>query len=154
VLPGDQNTIRVALVDVLAGITVTTAQKNIFLEAVGVIGQPPGSYPTPIKTSDTSAQPGGGGSAAGKPKYASNPPTGLRLVHNGKTGVQVQWSPVKGATKYNVHTPGRTPVDFTTTNTIANIGSLKPGTHYTVEVWADPTPTGGPHATLSFTTTK
>jgi len=154
VLPGDQDTIRTALVDVLAGIAVTTAQKNIFLEAVGVIGQPPGGYPTPIKTTDTSAQPGGAGSAGGKPKYASNPPTNLKLTHNGKTGVQVQWNPVKGATKYNVHTPGRTPVDFTTTNTVANIGSLKPNTHYTVEVWADPTPSGGPHATLNFTTTK
>jgi hypothetical protein len=151
VVPGDQNAIRTALVDVLAGMTVTTAQKNIFLEAVGVIGQPPGGYPTPIKTSDTSAQPGGANNGG---KYAANPPSGLRLVHNGKTGVQIQWSPVRGATKYNVHTPGRTPVDFTTTNTIANIGSLKPNTHYTVEVWADPTPTGGPHATLNFTTSK
>lgn len=148
VIPGDQTTIRTALVDVLAGMTVTSAQKNIFEQAVGVLGQPPQTYPQPIKTSDTSAQPGG------PAKYAANPPKNLRLVHNGKTGVEIQWNSVAGATKYNVHTPGRTPLDFTTTNTIAEVGNLKAGTHYTFEVWADPTPTGGPHATLSFTTTK
>jgi PASTA domain len=47
-----------AVAMVLGGVTVSTAQKNQFLEAVGVFGQPPEGYPTPIKTSDTSGQPG------------------------------------------------------------------------------------------------
>lgn len=68
-LPGDQATIQAALSGVLGGITVTTAQKNLFLEAVGINGPPPQGYPTPIKTSDTSAQPGGGtGTTTGAPK--------------------------------------------------------------------------------------
>jgi hypothetical protein len=70
-LPGDTSTITTALASVLGGLTVTTAQKNLFMEAVGILGPPPGGYPSPIKTSDTSAQPaptptpasGGGGTA-------------------------------------------------------------------------------------------
>lgn len=58
-LPGDTGTLQTALSSVLGGITVTTAQKNLFLEAVGILGPPPQGYPTPIKTSDTAAQPGG-----------------------------------------------------------------------------------------------
>lgn len=57
-LPGDAGTIQTALSSVLGGLTVTTAQKNLFEEAVGLLGRPPGGYPTPIKTSDTSSQPG------------------------------------------------------------------------------------------------
>jgi PASTA domain len=56
-VPGDQATIQAALAAVLGGLTVTTAQKNLFLEAVGINGQPPQGYPQPIKTSDTSGQP-------------------------------------------------------------------------------------------------
>jgi PASTA domain len=56
-VPGDPGTIQAALSAVLGGLTVTTAQKNLFMEAVGVLGAPPQGYP-PIHTSDTSAQPG------------------------------------------------------------------------------------------------
>jgi PASTA domain len=59
-LPGSQTAIQSALLGVLAGQTVTTGQKVLFLEAVALNGQPPGGYPTPIKTSDTAAQPGAG----------------------------------------------------------------------------------------------
>jgi hypothetical protein len=55
-VPGDPGTIQAALSAVLGGLTVTTAQKNLFMEAVGVLGNPPQGYP-PIHTSDTSAQP-------------------------------------------------------------------------------------------------
>jgi len=55
-IPGSSSTIQAALSGVLGGLTVTTAQKDLFLEAVGVLGAPPGGYPTPIKTSDTSGQ--------------------------------------------------------------------------------------------------
>lgn len=47
-----------ALRGVLGGLTVTTAEKNQFLEAVGIFGAPPQGYPTPIKTSDTGGHPG------------------------------------------------------------------------------------------------
>lgn len=57
-LPGDQATIQAALLGVLSGQTVTNAQKTLFLEAVALNGNPPQGYPTPIKLSDTAAQPG------------------------------------------------------------------------------------------------
>ena len=57
-VPGSPDTIQAALSGVLGGLTVTTAQRNLFLEAVGILGQPPQGYPQPIKTSDTSGQPG------------------------------------------------------------------------------------------------
>jgi hypothetical protein len=57
-LPGDQATIQAALLGVLAGQTVTTAQKQLFLEGVALNENPPQGYPTPIKTSDTAQQPG------------------------------------------------------------------------------------------------
>jgi hypothetical protein len=41
---------------IFAGLSVTTAQKDLFMEAVGLIGPPPQSYP-PINTTDTSGQP-------------------------------------------------------------------------------------------------
>lgn len=56
-VPGDPATVQAALSAVLGGLTVTTAQKNLFMEAVGILGAPPQGYP-PIHTSDTSAQPG------------------------------------------------------------------------------------------------
>lgn len=57
-VPGNQGTIQAALSAVLGGLTVTTAQKDLFLEAVGINGEPPQGYPKPIKTSDTSGHPG------------------------------------------------------------------------------------------------
>jgi len=52
-----------ALAMVLGGVPVSTAQKNQFLEAVGVFGPPPQGYPSPIKTTDTPGQPGTGAKA-------------------------------------------------------------------------------------------
>ena len=58
ILPnGHSADVRTALVEVLSGLTVTTEQKRVFLEAVGVLGEPPGGYPKPIKTKDTSGHP-------------------------------------------------------------------------------------------------
>jgi PASTA domain len=57
-LPGSAATFEIAAAKVFAGITVTTAQKQLFLEGVGVNPLPPGVTYPPIKTSDTSAQPG------------------------------------------------------------------------------------------------
>jgi len=53
---GDASTVQTAIASVLGGVAVTTAQKNIFLEAVGLLGQPPQGYPA-INTTDTASQP-------------------------------------------------------------------------------------------------
>lgn len=60
---GDTSTVSAALSKVLGGLPVTTAQDQIFLEAVGILGSPPGGYPTPNIT-DTSAQPAAGTAGA------------------------------------------------------------------------------------------
>jgi hypothetical protein len=59
-VPGNPETVHAALAAVLGGLTVTTAQKNLFLEAAGINGNPPGGYPKPIKVSDTAGHPGTG----------------------------------------------------------------------------------------------
>lgn len=61
IVPGDTNAVTAALSAVLGGLTVTHAQKNLFLEAVGLLGQPPQGYPTPIHVSDTGGHPGPSG---------------------------------------------------------------------------------------------
>jgi hypothetical protein len=98
-----------AIAGVLGGVTVTTAQKNQFLEAVGVFGQPPGGYPQPIKTSDTGGQPAPGtkvtvpnfvGSKAAEASEAAKG-AGLKLSGNnvpkGKTGTVISQTPKQGA---------------------------------------------------------
>lgn len=52
---GDSATIQTALSMVLGGLAVTSAQQSLFLEAVGILGQPPQGYPQPIKLTNTAA---------------------------------------------------------------------------------------------------
>lgn len=61
IVPGSQATIAAAVTKILAGLPVTNAQRDIFLEAVGIIGNPPQGYPQPIKLKDTAAHPNPGG---------------------------------------------------------------------------------------------
>lgn len=148
----DTATAATAISRVLAGLSVTQAQQDLFMEAVGQVGQPPQGYPTPIKLVTTAQTTPGGTTTAGggAPKYASNPPSGLHAVQVSTNFAEVQWDAVQGAKSYTVKTsPGG---QFTTANTIANLGNLKRRTKYTVQVWANPTQTGGPHATVTFTT--
>jgi hypothetical protein len=53
---GNTADVASALAKVLGGLPVTVDQQNLFLEAVGIIGQPPGGYP-PIKLTNTAGQP-------------------------------------------------------------------------------------------------
>lgn len=46
-----------AINKVLGGVAVTSAEKNIFMEAIGLEGQPPNGYPQPIKMLDTPQHP-------------------------------------------------------------------------------------------------
>jgi hypothetical protein len=123
VLPGgDSSANEAALAGVLGGLTVTTAQKNIFLEAVGLVGQPPGGYPTPIKTSDTSAQPG-------SPAKSAGPVNGLTLKPSG-TGVQAKWSAATNATGgYHWVLTGPQNESGNTTATTVTIHGLKKGAY-------------------------
>ena len=108
----------------------------------GPNGHPPGyvTSPTPTPTQPSSAV------------YASNPPAGLHVVFMGRSGGQIAWNKSANAKSYTVYLLGRG--KFNTENTNANLGSLKPNTSYTVQVWANPTPTGGPHSTKTFKTAR
>ena len=122
VLPGGNTSANeAALAGVLAGTTVTTAQKNIFLDAVGLEGQPPQGYPQPIKTSDTAGQPGSPTSAGA----ISN----LTVTASGTT-VTARWNPAKNATGgYKWILSGPSSHSGTTKATSASITGLKAGTY-------------------------
>lgn len=56
-LHADADTFETLSAKIFADLRVTTAQKTAFMECVGINGQPPGGYPSPIKTTDTSSHP-------------------------------------------------------------------------------------------------
>lgn len=68
---GSTAAVQAALTKVLGGVTVTTAQKDIFLEAVGILGAPPEGYP-PIHTTDTSGHPKPGTKKVKVPKVTGD----------------------------------------------------------------------------------
>jgi hypothetical protein len=82
---------------VLGGLSVSSAQRDLFLQAVGILGQPPQGYPTPIKLTDDGS---GSGTPPGGPLKA---PTGLHVTSTTKTTVGLAWTPVPGAAHYRVY---------------------------------------------------
>lgn len=134
VLPGgDTPENEAALAGVLGGLTVTTAQKDIFLEAVGLVGQPPQGYPAPIKTSDTAGHPGPKVTAAGA---VSN----LTVTAHGTT-VIARWNPAVNATGgYRWELSGPVSKHGHTRSTSASVNGLKKG-EYNFGIQALP---GGP----------
>ena len=151
----DANTVGNALGKYITGQTVTSDQQSIINQAIAFEGYPPvggpDGYPPSIRTAaPTSTVPPpttGGGTV-----YAGNPPSGLKLLNNGRTAVRIGWNATPNATSYTVNLVGHGPSN--TNKTWENIGTLKPNTSYTVQVWANPTKSGGPHATLTFKTTR
>lgn len=53
----DSGTAATAISKILAGLPVTTQQQDLFMQAVGLDGQPPQGYPQPIKLTTTPSQP-------------------------------------------------------------------------------------------------
>jgi len=53
-----QSAAATAISRILGGLSVTKQQEDLFMEAVGLIGPPPGGYPQPIKLTDTAQHPG------------------------------------------------------------------------------------------------
>ena len=66
---------------VLAGLTVTTDQQGYFLQAVGLLGQPPQGYPTPIKVSQSAT----GTPPTGTPVPNNVPNASFYTVHSATT---------------------------------------------------------------------
>jgi hypothetical protein len=89
-----------AISAVLGGLAVTSADRSMFLRAVGVLGEPPQGYPKPIHLVDTPAQPGTPGTPSGS---ALKAPGGLKVTHTDRTMVTLDWAPVAGAVGYAVY---------------------------------------------------
>ena len=124
-----------------------------------------GTTGTTGTTTGTSASPGTAtATATGNGGPITVIPSGLHTTMVSKNSAQIQWNPVTPPagqgplTGYNVacyDSSGKTVNGpFKVGTTVANIGGLKAGTAYHANVWADPAATGGPHATVSFTTKK
>jgi hypothetical protein len=146
-----------ALGKVLAGLAVTTDQKNLFLEAVGLLGQPPQGYPQPIHVQDpvTPAKPP---APSPTPIGAPSTPT---ISYIDKHGASVSWhAPSSGhATHYEVwhkQAGHATNLAGYSNSTSFRIGYFKPGTHHSV--WVNAFDATGhrspPSGTATFTTHK
>lgn len=107
---------------------------------------------------------GSGGTGTGGSHPITATVTGLQVSHVYAGAAQVIWHPLSPPagqgplTGYGVaayDSAGRLvngPFTVTNGQVFANIGGLKSKTRYHVNVWAEPARTGGPHATVSFTT--
>jgi Fibronectin type III domain len=156
----DSTTATTAIANVLAGLTVTTAQENLFLQAVGLLGSnPPDGYPTPIKTSDTDSQPTGGGGTtttgntpAGKPAT----PGGLRIAKTTSTSVNYGWNAVPGATSYITYATyqGSKISQASSANKDRTISGLTPDHTYTLHVIAVNSSGQSPAAQITAKTPK
>lgn len=133
-------TASTAISAVLGGLSVTSAQRGMFLRAVGVLGEPPQGYPKPIHLTDTPAQPKP--PAARPPGKTLKAPTGLRASSTGQTSVTLDWNAVSGAAGYavyGVHDPsgGGTPAGkrlMTVTYSGTTVRGLRKRTRYRFDI--------------------
>lgn len=139
-----------AISRVLGGLSVTSGQRDLFMQAVGLIGQPPQGYPTPIKLTDSgtgSTTPPGGPLAA---------PTGLKVTKTDKYHAWLTWNKVTGADDYRVYRTGAaTNIGASHSNSI-EVSGLRPNTTYHFHVRAVDSSghIGAPSAAVSGRTHK
>lgn len=157
----DSTTATTAIANILAGLQVTTAQKNLFLQAVGLLGvNPPNGYPTPIRTVDTPATPtgptgngGGSGGTAGGGNAAKVPGRagGLRIAKTTKNSVNYGWNGVSGATFYDTYATyqGARISYARSANKDRTISGLTAGHTYTLHVIAGNSAGTGPDAQIT-----
>lgn len=174
----DPGTLTAELGLYLAAAPVTAAQQGDINAAIAVAGFPPvagaGGQPPGINVAGSVAG-GGTGSTGGGPGSGSPAPAGgggpitvtpvnLKATANA-TSAQVTWlaptipagqGPLTGYTVecYDDKTGHVANGPFTVSKgqLYGNIGQLKSKTKYHANVWCDPAKTGGPHATVEFTT--
>lgn len=135
---------------VLGGLSVTSTQRDHFMQAVGVLGQPPQGYPTPIHVTDPGTEP--------TPPATTTPPpapTGLKAVPF-REHVDLDWNPVPDVQGYTIWADGirKTSNYFST----EHVWNLKPNTTHRLEVAAFKVVGGqyiyGPHASITVKTKK
>lgn len=125
-----------AISRVLGGLSVTADQRDLFLQAVGLLGQPPQGYPTPIKLTDSGTGPPSGGGTTYPPGGTLPGPQGLHVTSTTSTTIGLGWFAVPYAAKYRVYRRGVANHIAETTSTSAHIGSLQKGTTYYFHVRA------------------
>lgn len=115
-----------AISRVLAGLSVTTTQRDIFLQGKGLLGvDPPNGYPKPIKLTDN----GTGGGGATLPA-----PSGLHSTGHSDHTATFAWNKVTGAIGYRVY---RSDVGYNvgeSSGPSITIGGLVPNHTYTFHV--------------------
>jgi hypothetical protein len=79
---GNTSTVQAALGYALSGSPVTAAQKNLFMEAVGLLGPPPQGYP-PLNVQGSAS---GGGGASGSSNVKVPNVNGMS-VNNGEAAI-------------------------------------------------------------------
>jgi fibronectin type III domain protein len=161
---GDTGTIQTALSMVLGGLTVTTAQQDLFLEAVGILGPPPQGYPQPIKLSNTAATSTGTTSGTGSSGSSAKPPgevTGLHSTTHTATTTSLAWGKPSGTvTSYQIsYGPNSSGAKPHTTTAPGNqngitIGNLPQKTRYYYTVRALNGSAGGPWCSSVGVTTS
>lgn len=120
-----------AISRVLAGLSVTSDQQGIFLQAIGLVGQPPQGYPKPIHVVDTPGHPGGGGGHNAPPPAPGN----VHATAVTRDSVTIAWDAVNGADHYTLYKDGHKVTD--TKGTTATAHGLAHGHRYlfTVNAW-------------------
>lgn len=144
-------TASTAITRVLGGLSVTSAQKAIFLQAIGLLGQPPQGYPTPIHVLDDGSgppPPSGSGSLS-----APGQPTITAIDQHGAT---VSWTAPSSGTVdhyvlYRRDGSGGNVLAGQTRSTSYRIGYFKPHTSHTV--WVNAVDSRGHRGPASAATT-
>lgn len=133
---------------VLGGLSVTPAQRDIFLQAIGLLGQPPQGYPQPIKLTETpSSGPTNGSVTPAAPKN-------LKVKRVYTHSVDLDWDPVAGAKGYRVFMNGKQLVTVTYSSFAPQ--GLAPRSHYAfyVEAVGPTDKLSGKSNTVNVTTNK
>lgn len=120
-----------AISRVLGGLTVTSAQRDIFQQAIGLLGPPPQGYPTPIKLTDT-----GTGPTTPPPGSPLPAPTGLKVVSTTTTHAKLSWGAVPGAAHYRIYRSDVSVNVGDSIDTSADIGGLAHNKTYHIHVRA------------------
>lgn len=140
-----------AISRVLGGLSVTSDQRDLFLQAKGLLGEdPPNGYPTPIKLTDN-------GSGPSVPKGTVLPaPKGLKATSPSPTHLTLSWGAVAGAASYRMYRSDVSVAVGVSNDTKGDIGGLAHNHTYHVHVRAvAPDGTlGAPSASVSGRTKK
>jgi hypothetical protein len=136
-----------AISRVLGGLTVTSAQRDLFMEAVGLLGQPPQGYPQPIKLVDTPAQPAPTTTTA-KPGKAGN----VHATKVTRTEIALDWNAASHASGYHIDVNGRrvTSVQYSQ----YALQGLHPNSSYSITITPDNSAGTGPASTIHVRTHK